>query len=126
MPEGLPRDLEIVEAGEESGARYKFRGTTRDEELAHEVSELFVSQNITYTARVDELDTFLAKFVGNPKRSITMMVIWISLGIFGAFFAISGIPQMVMNNLLSDQDEVKSQDKIDRFERGERMDERLK
>ncbi len=117
MPEGIPRDLDIIEAGEESGARYKYRGTTRDEHLAHEVCEIFVSQNITYTARVDESDTLIARFVGNPRRSITMMIFWICLGFMGIVFALSGIPQLVMVNLLSDQDEVKIQDDIDRKER---------
>lgn len=125
MPEGIPRDLEIVESGAESGARYKYRGTTRDANLAHEVSEIFVSQNITYTARVDELDTLLARFVGDPRRSVTMMFIWIGLFIFGIIFAFSGIPQVVISNILMDQDSVKAQDKINRAERLRKMDQRL-
>ena len=125
MPVGLPRDLDVIEADEERGARYKYRGTTRDEYLAHEVSELFVSQNITYTARVDELDSLIARFVGNPRRSITMMIFWICLTFMGIVFAFSGIPQMVMANLMSDQDAVNAQDKMDRKDRNRAIGNKL-
>lgn len=125
MPEGLPNDFDIVESDAESGARYKYRGTTRDEYLAHEVCEMFVTQSITYTARVDEMDTLIARFVGNPKRSVTMMFVWICLSLFGIVFAFSGIPQMVINNLLLDQDAVKVQDEVRRQERMSNLDNKL-
>jgi len=111
MPESLPGDLEIEEADEESGARYKYRATTNSEETAKEACNVFAAQNITYTARVDERTGTLARFVGNPKRSVTMLMVWIALLIFGILFAVSGVVQAVISNLLQDKVELKAVDK---------------
>lgn len=103
MPEGLPDDIDIEEAPAESGARFKYRATTRDEETAREACEAFSAQNITYTARVEERDTPLARFVGNPKRSVTILFMSLALAFLGLAFALSGIPQAFIGNMLSEK-----------------------
>lgn len=111
MPDHLPQGLDIEEAEEESGARYRYRATTNSEETAKEACDVFATQNITYTARVDERTGALARFVGNPKRSVTMLIVWISLLIFGILFAVSGVVQVVISNLLQDKVELKAGDR---------------
>lgn len=111
MPEALPQDLEIDEAGEESGARYKYRATTTSEETAKDACEVFAAQNIMYTARVDEKTGLLARFVGNPNRSVTMLAIWIGLFIFSLLFILSGVVPTLISNLLQDKVEIKAVDK---------------
>ena len=104
MPDSLPEDLEIEEAPEESGATYKYRATTRDEEMAKEVCDMFAQQNITYTARIDKMDTPFARFIGNPHRSVTILFMTIGLALMGILFAFSGIPQAYISNLLTEKE----------------------
>ena len=106
MPEGLPDDLDLQEAPPESGARYKYRATTRSEEIAKEACATFSEQNITYTARVEERDTPLARFVGNPRRSVTMLLLSLFLLFMSIAFAISGIPQAFIARMLMDKEPV--------------------
>ena len=108
MPEGLPGDLDIEEAPPETGAQFKYRATTRDEETAQEACDIFGTQNITYTARVEERNTPLARFVGNPKRSVTILFMTLTLAFLGMLFAISGIPQAFIGNLLMEKEAIDS------------------
>jgi len=106
MPDGLPDDLDIEEAPAESGAQFKFRATTYDEESAQEACDVFASQNIAYTARIDQRDSPLARFVGNPKRSVTILFMTLGLALMGILFTLSGIPRAYVENLLSEKEEV--------------------
>ena len=106
MPEGLPGDLDIEEAPEESGSSYQYRATTRDEDTAHEACEVFSEQNITYTARIEKMDTSFARFVGNPKRSVTILFMTIGLALMGLLFAFSGIPRAFISNMLAEKETV--------------------
>jgi len=106
MPEGLPRELDIEEAPEESGAQFKYRATTREEEVAREACDIFSQQNITYTARVDKRDTPMARFVGNPKRSVTILFMTIAFALFGLLFALTGIPQALISNVLMEKEAI--------------------
>lgn len=117
MPDNLPQGLDVKEAEEESGARYRYRATTRSEGLAREACDTFAAQSITYTARVDQLDTPLARFLGNPKRSVTMLMVWIGLILLGVLFILSGVTQMAISAMLQDKEAVKAPDKVKKVQR---------
>lgn len=117
MPSEIPRGMDFLEADGESGGRYKYRCSTRDEGLAKELCDLFATENITYASRIDERDTPFAKFVGNPKRSVTMMLIWIGLLFMGILFTLSGVTQMAISTLLQDKDSVMEQDQADKADK---------
>lgn len=114
LPESLPRGIVVEESGKESGARFRYRAETRDEDLAQEVCNLFVSQNITFTSRVHERDTLLAQYLGNPKKSVTMTALWVTMALVAILFYFSGLSQMVVATMLQDKDTVKMQDKLKR------------
>ena len=117
LPESLPRELDVVEADKESGSRYRYRATTFSEQVAKDVCDIFATQNITYTARVDERDTLIARFVGNPKRSVTMLFVWLSIAFLAIAIALSGMIPMAVSTLLQDKKAVEMQDKIRRDQR---------
>lgn len=120
MPESLPRELEIVEADKESGARYRYRATSFSEQLAKDACEIFAAQNITYTARVDERDTPLARFLGNPKRSVTMLFVWLTISFLAILFAISGVVPMAISTLLQDKESVGMSKKVKKGQKSQK------
>ncbi len=117
MPETFPSGLDLVEAEEEGGGRYRYRCSTRSEELAQEVCDLFLSENITYTSRIDTRDTPFARFVGNDQRSVSFMLVWIGILLMGILFLLSGVTQMALSSLLLDRDAVRTQDEAAQQER---------
>jgi len=121
MPSAIPRGMDFLEAEGESGGRYKYRCSTRDEFLAKELCEVFVNENITFASRVDERDTSFANFVGNPKRSVTMMLIWIGLTFMAILFTVSGVTQMALSAILQDKDAVMDEDQAKKAAALERM-----
>ncbi|MCF6312732.1 MAG: hypothetical protein L3J39_09805 [Verrucomicrobiales bacterium] len=93
MPDSFPHGLELMESDAESGARYRYRATTRSEHAAQELCEIFLAENITYTARIQNRDTVFARFVGDANRSVTMLVVWIGLFFVSVLFIFSGATQ---------------------------------
>ena len=122
MPTTFPGGLDLMESDPESGAKYRFRATTRSEYAAQELCDLFLASNITYTARVQERDTPFAKFVGNPNRSVTMLMVWTFLTLLGIIFVLSGATQMVISKAMEDKDATLEQDKVDRDRRISNME----
>ncbi len=117
MPESLPAGLELLEAGEEGGGRYRYRCSTRSEELAQDVCNLFLAENITYTSRIDSIDTPFARFVGNEQRSVTMLLVWIGIFFMAILFFFSGITQTALSIIMQDKDAVKAQDQAKKEQR---------
>lgn len=121
MPGSFPRGMELMESDPESGARYRYRATTRSEVDAQELCDIFLAENITYAARVQERDTPFARFVGNQNRSVTLMTVWIFLFFMGIIFLLSGVTQMAITSMMEDRNEVRAADKIKSDEIANRM-----
>ncbi len=105
LPEGLPSELPIEEAGEESGGRFRYTMTTRDEEIVAETVECFRMQTITYTSRVYDRDVWFAKYLNSRQKSMTFRVVWLLICLTFVGFIVSGLPIRIYDYLVSDEEE---------------------
>lgn len=106
LPEDIPWGIKVEEAPAESGGRFLYKLTTQSEKLLGNLTEELSMQNITYTSRVEERKVWYGKFLNNPHKSFTYRMVWTSLGVFSFLFAVSGIPKMILDHLLADQEVV--------------------
>ena len=103
LPDDLPKELAIDEAGEESGARYRYKLTTRNEEIVEDATECFRMQNITYTSRVSDREVWFSKYLNNRKKSITFQMIWIFFALAFAGVVYSGAPVKLWQALVDEE-----------------------
>lgn len=103
LPDELPSGLDITEAGEETGARYRYKLTTRNEQVIEEAAECFRMQNITYTSRVSDRKVWFSKCLTNRQKSVTFQGIWLLITIGVVAFILSGIPVMVWQSLVAEE-----------------------
>ena len=104
LPEDIPWGVKVEEAPVESGGRFLYKLTTRSEKLLNQVADEMQMQNITYTSRVEERKVWYGKFINNPHKSFTFRMIWTSIGVFAFLFAVSGLPGMILDHLLADEE----------------------
>ena len=106
LPEGLPEELSVEEADEESGGRYHYTMKTRDDELVADTVECFRMQNITYTSRVYDRDVWFAKYLNNRTKSMTFRIVWLSMFLAFVGFVFSGAPMAIVHYVMDEEEEV--------------------
>ncbi len=103
LPDDLPKELSIEEAGEESGARFRYKLTTRKEEIIEDATECFRMQSITYTSRVSDREVWFSKYLNNRKKSITFQLIWALFALASAGLVYSGAPSKLWQALVDEE-----------------------
>jgi len=103
LPDDLPKELVIDEAGEESGARFRYKLTTRSEEIIEDATECFRMQNITYTSRVSDREVWFSKYLNNRQKSITFQLIWVLFALAAVGIVFSGAPVKLWHALVDEE-----------------------
>jgi len=107
LPNGsFPFGTRVEEAPEESGGRYLYKISTRSERVLRGITDQLEAENITYTSRVEDRRTILNRLFNHPHKSFTMRLAWLSFGLAGLVFSLSGIPQKIWAWANDEEEEV--------------------
>jgi hypothetical protein len=108
LPEDLPEELAVEEADEESGGRYRYTMSTRDELLVADAVECFRMQNVTYTTRVHDRDVWFAKYLNSRTKSMTFRIVWLCMFLALVGFVFSGAPLAIYHYVMDDEEDVEA------------------
>ena len=105
LPHHIPSGVDLDETTEETGGRYLYRFTTRNDRELNELTAHLEVENITYTSRIGKCGGFKAKLFNDPQKSFTMGVFWVIFIIIILAVIFSGLPVKLWNELSADDSE---------------------
>ncbi len=103
LPDDIPAGVDLEEAHEESGGRFRYMLTPESDDILSDTVEEFRLNNITFTSRVDNKDGWLAKWLNRPNKSVTYEVAWIVMLILVGAFCASPLPNTLYGKLMADE-----------------------
>lgn len=105
LPDTVPPEAKLEETTEETGGRYLYKFTVRDDATMNKLTAHLEVANITYASRVADGTGWANKLFNDPKKSFTMQVFWLIFIIVVASIILSGYPVKLWNELSADDNE---------------------
>jgi hypothetical protein len=92
LPRGLDERFPIEEAAADQPASHRFRIRPWNDEALLELVERLRLEGITYAATIQDKSGPLARWLGQPGRSLTCEAIWFVLAVTGAGCLLAFLP----------------------------------
>lgn len=107
LPDSVPPEAKLEETTEETGGRYLYKFTVRDDATMNALTAHLEVANITYASRVADGTGWTNRLFNDPKKSFTMQVFWLIFIIVISAVILSGYPVRLWKELSADDKETK-------------------
>jgi hypothetical protein len=105
LPQDVPPGVLLEETSEESGGRYRYCFTVRNDQQMSELTARLEVANITYTSRVSERTGSVSKLFNNPERSFSLQVAWGLFILLIISVSFSSLPVRLWNYLSAEEED---------------------